>query len=151
MVEFPSVLKREMMEDDEGHDLHRLDLAERGHQQHHVSDLCEGDEMIRRTFMMRLKPGALEEYKKRHDEIWPELVDEIRACGIKSMTTVVDGNTLILFSEIESDDAWARLWHSDVHRRWGEVMNPLMAFRDDGIVDSKDLVEVFHLETQADN
>lgn len=103
--------------------------------------------MIRRTFMMRLKPGALEEYKKRHDEIWPELVEEIRACGIRSMTTVVDGSTLVLFSEIETEDAWDKLWHSDIHMRWGEVMNPLMAFRDDGIVDSKDLVEVFHLET----
>jgi L-rhamnose mutarotase len=31
--------------------------------------------------------------------------------------------------------------------RWGKVMEPLMAFRDDGIVDSKTLDEVFHLET----
>lgn len=103
--------------------------------------------MIRRTFVMKLKPGALEEYKRRHDEIWPELVDEIRACGIRKMTTVVDGLTLTLFSEIESEDAWDRLWHSDVHMRWGDVMNPLMAFRDDGMVDARTVDEVFHLET----
>ena len=63
--------------------------------------------MIRRTFAMRLKPGALAEYKRRHDEIWPELVDEIKRSGIRKMTTVLDGDTLILFSEIESEDAAA--------------------------------------------
>lgn len=102
---------------------------------------------MRVTFMMRLKPGALAEYKRQHDAIWPELVDEIRACGIKSMTTVQDGDMLVLFSEVESDDAWDRLWHSDVHMRWGKVMDPLMAIRDDGIVDSKPMNEVFHLDT----
>src|SRR6185437_5784026 len=105
--------------------------------------------MIRRTFAMRLKPGALAEYKRRHDEIWPELVEEIKRCGIKSMTTVVDGSLLVLFSEIETEDAWDKLWHSDVHMRWGEVMEPLMAFGDDGIVESRTLDEVFHLETRS--
>jgi L-rhamnose mutarotase len=53
----------------------------------------------------------------------------------------------VLFSEIESEDAWDRLWHSEVHKRWAAVMDPLMAFRDDGIVESRTLDEVFHLET----
>jgi L-rhamnose mutarotase len=95
---------------------------------------------------MRLKPGALAEYRRLHDAIWPELVAEIKACGIKSMTTVVDGERLTLFSEIEREDAWDRLWNSDIHRRWGELMSPLMAFRADGIVDSQTLEEIFHLE-----
>lgn len=102
---------------------------------------------MRVTFMMRLKPGALDEYKKRHDDIWPELVEEIRASGIKSMTTVQDGDMLVLFSEVESEDAWDRLWHSDVHMRWAKVMDPLMAIHPDGIVDSKPMNEVFHLDT----
>jgi hypothetical protein len=40
-------------------------------------------------------------------------------------------------------------WHSEIHDRWGEIMNPLMEFRADGIVDSSPLNEVFHLETNA--
>jgi len=103
--------------------------------------------MIRRTFIMRLKPGALTEYKRQHDAIWPELVAEIEKCGIRSMTTVQDDDRLVLCSEIESEDAWDRLWHSEVHTRWGEVMEPLMAFGADGIVESRTLDEVFHLET----
>ncbi|HWE61545.1 MAG TPA: L-rhamnose mutarotase [Chloroflexota bacterium] len=102
--------------------------------------------MIRKTFVMRLKPGALAEYKRHHDQIWPELVAEIGASGIHSMTIVEEDPVLVLYSEIETEDAWDRLWHSAVHDRWAELMNPLMAFRADGLVDSRTLEEVFHLE-----
>ena len=48
-----------------------------------------------------------------------------------------------------AEDAWVRLWHTAIHDRWGEIMNPLMEFNDEGIVDSSELREVFNLETQA--
>ena len=38
--------------------------------------------MIRRSFKMTLKEGKLEEYKKKHDEIWPELSDVLTSLGI---------------------------------------------------------------------
>ena len=38
--------------------------------------------MKRNAFKMKLKPGTVAEYKKRHDEIWPELSAELRAAGI---------------------------------------------------------------------
>jgi len=103
--------------------------------------------MIRRAFTMRLKPSALAEYKRQHDSIWPELVAEIERSGIASITTFQRGLDLFLVSEIVDEQAWDRLWNSEVHRRWAEVMEPLMHLRDDGIVDSGELVEVFHLTT----
>lgn len=105
--------------------------------------------MIRRAFTMRLKPSALAEYKRQHDNIWPELVAEIERSGIASITTFQRGLDLFLVSEIADEQAWDRLWTSEVHRRWAEVMEPLMHLRDDGIVDSGELVEVFHLRTPA--
>jgi L-rhamnose mutarotase len=105
--------------------------------------------MIRRAFTMRLKPSALAEYKRQHDSIWPELVAEIERSGIASITTFQRGLDLFLVSEIADEQAWDRLWNSEVHRRWAEVMEPLMHLRDDGIVDSGELVEVFHLRTPA--
>jgi len=36
-------------------------------------------QMIRKAFRMKLKPGNEAEYKKRHDEIWPELSQELSA------------------------------------------------------------------------
>ena len=105
--------------------------------------------MIRRAFTMRLKSGALAEYKRHHDEIWPELVEEIERCGIATITTFERDPDLFLFSEISDPDAWDKLWHSEIHDRWAKVMEPYLAFRDDGIVDFSELREIFRCETQA--
>jgi L-rhamnose mutarotase len=105
--------------------------------------------MQRRAFTMRLKPGALAEYKQHHDNIWAELVAQIEKDGIAQITIFEHDPVLFLYSEIRDEEAWDRLWHSEIHDRWGEIMNPLMEFRADGIVDSSPLNEVFHLETGA--
>jgi len=101
--------------------------------------------MIRRAFTMRLKPGKLAEYKRFHDNVWPELVAEIEKSGIASMTIFENDPVLFLYSEIADEGAWDRLWRTKIHDRWSEAMNPLMVFRDDEIVDSSTLREVFHL------
>jgi L-rhamnose mutarotase len=105
--------------------------------------------MIRRAFTMRLHPGGLAEYKRHHDEIWEELVAEIERQGIAQITIFENDPVLFLYSEITDEEAWDRLWHTEVHDRWGEVMNPLMEFGPDGIVASSELREVFNLRTNA--
>ena len=105
--------------------------------------------MIRRAFTMRLKPGSLAEYRKHHDGIWADLVAEIERQGIAQITIFENDPVLFLYSEIRDEEAWDRLWHTEIHDRWGEIMNPLMEYRDDGIVDSTPLREVFHLRTEA--
>jgi L-rhamnose mutarotase len=98
---------------------------------------------------MRLKPGKFAEYKHHHDNIWPELVAEIERAGIKSITTFKSGDNLFLVSEITDEGAWQRLWTSDVHRRWAEVMEPLMHLTPDGMVDAGELEEIFHVGRDA--
>jgi L-rhamnose mutarotase len=106
--------------------------------------------MIRRAFTMRLQPGKLAEYKRFHDNVWPELVAEIERSGIASMTIFENDPVLFLYSEIVDESAWDKLWHTKIHDKWSEeAMNPLMFFRDDGIVDSTSLREIFYLETKA--
>ena len=99
---------------------------------------------------MRLQAGKLAEYKHFHDNVWPELVAEIERSGIATMTIFENDPVLFLYSEIVDENAWDKLWHTKIHDKWSEeAMNPLMFFRDDGIVDSSTLREVFHLETKA--
>ena len=105
--------------------------------------------MIRRAFTMRLKPGGLDEYRRRHASIWHELVEEIEKQGIAQITIFENDPDLFLYSEITDLEAWYRLWASEIHDKWGEIMNPLMEFNAEGIVDSTELREVFHLETIA--
>jgi L-rhamnose mutarotase len=103
--------------------------------------------VIRRAFTMRLKPGSFDEYKKYHDNIWPELVREIKASGIAQITTFENNLQLFLYSEIYDIKAWDKLWSSKIHDEWAKCMEPLMQFRPDGKVDAGPLREIFHLET----
>ena len=102
--------------------------------------------MKRVAFTMRLRPGGLSEYRRLHDGIWPELVAELEAAGIRNMTIFENDPVLFLYSEVEDDEAWERLWATATHERWGELMAPLMALKDGGAPDSTTVREVFHIE-----
>jgi L-rhamnose mutarotase len=103
--------------------------------------------MIRRAFTLQLKPGALAEYKEKHDNIWPELVEEIRRLGIAEMTAFEADPVIFYYSEILDEDAWDRLWASPVHDRWAELFKELIAFNDSEQVDASFMPEIFHLQT----
>ena len=103
--------------------------------------------VVRSAFTMRLKPKSFAKYKHYHDNIWPELVREIEACGIAQITTFADDLQLFLYSEIYDKKAWDKLWNSKIHDEWAKCMEPLMQFRPDGKVDAGPLREIFHLET----
>ncbi len=105
--------------------------------------------MIRRAFTLRLKPGALAEYKDKHDKIWPELVEEIERWGIARMTAFEADPTIFYFSEVLDEDSWERLWGSEIHDRWAEMFKSLIAFTEEGEIDTGDLREIYHLETKA--
>ena len=55
-------------------------------------------EIKRVAFKMKLKPGFEAEYKKRHDEIWPELVKLIKDSGVSEYSIFLDRETNILFA-----------------------------------------------------
>jgi L-rhamnose mutarotase len=105
--------------------------------------------MVRRTFLMRLKPGALAEYTRQHDEIWPDLVAEIERQGIGQITIFEHDPMLVLYSECTDMEAFDRLWRTAVHQRWGEVMARLLDFGEDGLVETTPLREIWHLQTNA--
>ena len=102
--------------------------------------------MIRVAFTMRLKPGGLAEYRRHHCSIWPELVAELERAGIRNMTIFENDPVLFLYSEVEDEGSWERLWSTETHERWGQLMEPLMALKDGGSHDSTTLREVFHVE-----
>jgi L-rhamnose mutarotase len=102
--------------------------------------------MIRRAFTMRLKPGGLAGYREQHENIWPELVEEIERSGIAQITIFENDPVLVLYSEIRDAEAWDRLWATEVHNRWGAVMNDYMAVDASGAPEFSELREVFHIE-----
>ena len=103
--------------------------------------------MIRKAFALRLKPEALDEYIYWHNNMWPELKAEIAKQGIAEITLYQIDGQIILFSSVRDAAAWDRLWDTDIHRLWAkERMEPLMHYRDDGVVDAREMREIWHVE-----
>ncbi len=97
---------------------------------------------------MQLFEGFEQEYKKRHDEIWPELEALLRETGISGYSIFLDKETLTLFGvmEISDENARADLAGHPVMKRWWAYMKDIMASNADNSPVSKPLEEVFHME-----
>ena len=104
--------------------------------------------MIRKAFLMRLKPGQQQEYERRHNPIWPELQSVLRGHGVSNYSIFFDRNTNELFgyAEVESEDQWQEIAKTEVCRRWWVHMNDLMLTNADRSPATVELDEVFHLE-----
>jgi L-rhamnose mutarotase len=104
--------------------------------------------MKRHAFKMKLKPGVAAEYKKRHDEIWPELAAELRAAGVSDYSIFLDEETLTLFAVQKLGDANSAgdLPNSPIVRKWWDSMAPLMEVHPDNAPVATPLREVFHLD-----
>ncbi|MCE7030562.1 L-rhamnose mutarotase [Jiella avicenniae] len=84
-------------------------------------------------FRMRLQAGMAEEYRRRHDAIWPELVDLLRKAGIRDYAIFLDPETNALFATLERrrDHAMDDLPDHPVMRRWWAMMADIMEVKAD--------------------
>jgi len=104
--------------------------------------------MEKYAFRMKLNPGMAAEYERRHDDIWPELVDLLRAAGISDYSIHLDEDTGTLFGVLwrRDDHTMASLPAEAVMRRWWAHMADIMETRADGKPVVHDLRTVFHME-----
>lgn len=102
--------------------------------------------MKRNAFKMKLKPGFEEEYKKRHDEIWPELEAILSEAGISNYSIFLDEETLTLFAYQELEDGYEDVASNPVVRKWWTYMKDIMETDPDDSPVEKPLTEVFHME-----
>lgn len=102
--------------------------------------------MQRFAFKMFLHPGQEAEYRRRHDEIWPELSALLMAAGISNYSIFLDPETGTLFAYLErSDDhRMAFLPDEPVMRRWWDYMADIMR-TEGGVPVALPLPELFHL------
>ena len=104
--------------------------------------------MIRKASMMYVKKEAYDEYKKRHDEIWPEMAAELKRHGAHNYSIFLHRETGQLFAylEVESEEKWDQMASTEVCQKWWKYMDPLMETNEDHSPVSIDLDEVFYLE-----
>lgn len=103
--------------------------------------------MNRLAFKMKLFSGFEEEYKKRHDELWPELAQLLKSSGISEYSIFLDADTNTLFGVMKAEDesALANLPEEPVMKRWWAYMKDIMETNPDHSPVSKSLQEVFFL------
>lgn len=100
------------------------------------------------AFTMFLKPGQAEEYRRRHDAIWPELQALLHAAGIRDYSIFLDAETNLLFAVLRRtpDHRMAGLPHAEPMQRWWRHMADIMETNADGSPRQRALQPMFHLD-----
>lgn len=100
------------------------------------------------AFKMKLLPGYSDEYKKRHDLIWPELKSLLRTHGISDYSIFLDDESHFLFGKmtVENVASLTSLHESPLMKKWWEYMKDIMVTNDDASPVSIPLKQVFFME-----
>ncbi|MBB3061250.1 L-rhamnose mutarotase [Microbulbifer rhizosphaerae] len=100
------------------------------------------------AFVMQLKAGFEMEYKKRHDEIWPELVEELKSAGIEDYSIYLHRQTLQLFAVLKRTEnhGMDELPQRTAMQKWWAYMADIMDTAADKSPKTTQLQPVFHLD-----
>ncbi len=100
------------------------------------------------AFKMKLKPGYAEEYKKRHDQIWPELKAALKDAGIHDYSIYLDRETHSLFAvqKLEEQNTAAELPELPIMKKWWDYMHDIMEVNPDHSPVEIPLERMFYLE-----
>jgi L-rhamnose mutarotase len=104
--------------------------------------------MERVTFTMRLLPGAEAEYRRRHADVWPEMLDALRAAGCSNYSIYLLDQQLIGVFDVENFERFRALmaatpandrWQADMAKLIDPCTDPATGFH-------RRLEEVFRLD-----
>ncbi|MGH1564207.1 L-rhamnose mutarotase [Mumia sp. DW29H23] len=112
--------------------------------------------MRRVCFQLQVRPDRIDEYRRRHAEVWPEMLEALHAAGWHNYSLFLRPDGLLIGylepASLEADplkDIQARMAVTDVNRRWqaemAELFEDLDGAPDEGFLE---LEEIFHLEDQ---
>jgi L-rhamnose mutarotase len=99
-------------------------------------------------FKMKMNPGFKDEYRKRHSEIWPELVKLLKNEGIENYSIFLDEetNTLFAYQEQSGIASSQDLGTTEIVQKWLKYMADIMETNPDNSPVSIPLEQVFYME-----
>lgn len=100
------------------------------------------------AFRMNLNPGMQAEYKRRHDEIWPELSKLLKDAGISDYSIWLDEETNHLFAVLKrpAGHRMDQLPKEAIMRKWWDHMADVMETDANNTPAQVQLVKMFHLQ-----
>jgi len=104
--------------------------------------------MKRLAFKMYLNEGQKQEYKKRHDELWPELHQLLKDSGVSEYSIFLDEetNTLFAFQKNSGAEGSQELGQTEIVQKWWAFMADIMKTNPDHSPVTVALEEVFYME-----
>lgn len=106
--------------------------------------------MRRISFLLRVKAPRLAEYRRRHEEVWPDMLAALRETGWRNYSLFLrpDGLLVGYFETDDLDAALAGMAATEVNARWQAEMAPFFEGLDGGAPDAgiAPLDEIFHLD-----
>jgi len=108
------------------------------------------EKIMRVCFLLQVRPERLEEYKLRHQNVWPEMLDALRQTGWKNYSLFARPDGLLI-GYVETDDfekSRAEMQNFPINEVWQEQMKDFFMIPDGAAADASmaPLEEVFHLD-----
>ncbi len=107
--------------------------------------------MKRVGFLLKVKPDKLEEYKARHQAVWPEMLDALRRTGWHNYSIFASAEGL-LFGYFETPESFQAaldgMAQEEINAKWQDSMSSFFENLTGAHVDQSmlELAEVFHLD-----
>ena len=104
--------------------------------------------MQRIAFMMKIKPGFEEEYRARHQRVWPELLADLTKAGCSNYSIYPRGLDLFAYMEVDDFQRFLdTMSKSEANKRWQGYMGEIMTMELDPATGFPYVLpEVFHLD-----
>ena len=104
--------------------------------------------MQRIAFVMRVKAGREQEYRGRHEAVWPEMLRALKDAGCSNYSIYMKGQDLFAYMEVADFEGFKRQMSSNADaQRWEEQMEPIMERAIQPDTGFHEVVpEVFHLD-----
>lgn len=104
--------------------------------------------MERICFTFEIRPGTEDEYKRRHDEAWPELVETIQDASIRNYTLFRRGTQVVAYAECHPDvaTAFGKVGATEVNARWAKWFEDVIVALADEQGNFFRAEEVWHLD-----
>lgn len=100
------------------------------------------------AFRMNLFPGQAREYRKRHDEVYPELAQALKDAGASDYSIWLDpeANHLFAILTVSDDNTMDKIPEKEITKRWWAFMSDIMATDADNVPVQIPLQQVFYLK-----
>lgn len=104
--------------------------------------------MQRIAFVMHIKPGGEQEYRARHQQVWPALLTDLKAAGCQNYSIFVRGLDIFAYMEVADFQRFLQaMANSEANARWQAFMDDILSLEPDPAIGFPfALEEVFHLD-----